>query len=224
MTHDLFFIPLIARALQEPDVRRALAEAFGQIEQLANRSGYEHGYSQFQSFMSAVHRRRELLQQQSIRRQMLECLMADNSESERRILEAWLKHDSELKREYETLSRQLNPEERVPQLRLFREGTPIGQLTWQTTGGSLTIDDIIPGSYSLQLDTGLVIWEGMLTSRELIWKEAFGHRRLELAAEAGEIQRTPTRQVDIPDACLLLRIFAGIESGSMEIELTRPGG
>jgi len=79
----------------------------------------------------------------------------------------------------------------------------------------------MPGNYVLKLlNTGWTIWHGELTARELIRMEAFGDRDLRLAA--GVRKGRPTDKKDLlNNREVILRTFAGIESGSIEIELAR---
>lgn len=57
MNEDLFFLPEITRALQQPDPARALREAFDRI-QIRGKS-FQRGYRQFLHFMISVRRSRE---------------------------------------------------------------------------------------------------------------------------------------------------------------------
>ncbi len=53
---DLFFMPLIANALQKPDPKKALQDAFEQIEELGRQPEYKQGFRQFQMFMTQIKR------------------------------------------------------------------------------------------------------------------------------------------------------------------------
>ena len=51
MDNYLYFIPLLARALQQADSGPALKQAFAEIERLGRQPEYEQGYRQFRRFM-----------------------------------------------------------------------------------------------------------------------------------------------------------------------------
>ncbi|MBI1390118.1 MAG: hypothetical protein GC154_16880 [bacterium] len=51
MSHELYFLPLLMKAFDEPDRKQALLQAFEEIRTLGGRPGYQDGYVQFQEFM-----------------------------------------------------------------------------------------------------------------------------------------------------------------------------
>ena len=63
MANDLFFIPILSRALSEADPQRGLSEAFVQIQQLKDQLGYEQGYAQFKAWVEMVAQAAELSQE-----------------------------------------------------------------------------------------------------------------------------------------------------------------
>jgi len=54
MPDDMFFIPMIARALEQSDARAAMIEAFERIEAMGQQPRYRGGYEQFLDFMNSV--------------------------------------------------------------------------------------------------------------------------------------------------------------------------
>ena len=57
MSNNLYFIPLIARAMQEPHPARALRAAFNEIVRLGCETEYARGYANFEQFMRAAAQR-----------------------------------------------------------------------------------------------------------------------------------------------------------------------
>jgi hypothetical protein len=88
----------------------------------------------------------------------------------------------------------------------------------EQSGGKKIIESIFSGHYQLRLDTGLVIWEGYLNEQELLWPKAFPTKALKMAADTGELGAEPTCEFSLMDGALILRVFAGIESGLLEIQ------
>ena len=54
MASNLFFMPLIVRAIGAPDIASALQSAFAEIQRLGKREEHRRGFAQFESFMEAV--------------------------------------------------------------------------------------------------------------------------------------------------------------------------
>ena len=49
---DLYFVPILARALREPDRAEALRRAFAEIEELGREDAHRLGHEQFRQFMA----------------------------------------------------------------------------------------------------------------------------------------------------------------------------
>ena len=222
MNHDLYFVSILARALQGPDPRESLKNAFEMIERRGQEPGYQEGYRNFCRFMAEVGMHHRMWDEHDLRMAALELFAGTPSEAERwkTPLAKLAERAPWLKDECEALSQACGPRPRAFNLQLFREGRQIAELTFETARGSRLVNVICLGCYALRLDMGLVLWEEVLTAADLLWTEAFGGKELVLAAEDGEVRRQPSREVKVPDAGLILRIFPGIESGSLEIELT----
>ena len=56
----LYFFPIIAKALQEPDIEKALRKAFGKIKQMGVEERYAEGFENFEIFMQEVCRRHQI--------------------------------------------------------------------------------------------------------------------------------------------------------------------
>ena len=223
MSHELFFIPILARALSDPDVQQALADAFTTIERLQHEEGYQEGYRNFETFVAEVHARQQMVHEHDIRMALLIRTAGASAETQQweQILASEIRRSPWLRAENDTLGELFRPLRRVAVLQLLRDGRQIAEVSFETIPGRHAIADIRPGRYALRLDTGLILWEGELTAKNLIWGQAFGGRSLELAAEAGEIQHRPPDTIPVSQAGVTLWLLPGLESGSLEIELSR---
>jgi len=226
MSHNLYFIPILAKALTQADVRKSLDNAFALIERLGHQELYAEGYRNFHQFMSESFKYRQLLDEQAVRAALLSHIESTAAETKVRDFLDQIQKDKSLrfKEEHEALCRELELcTERtwIPTFHVICNGRELDQVSFPTQPGRRTVDGISPGHYVLKLDSGLVIWDGRLNARDLIWTQAFGERNLELAAETIEIRRRPVRVIQVPEAAMILRTFAALEVGSLEIELTR---
>ncbi|MHC4165378.1 MAG: hypothetical protein ACYSWQ_00270 [Planctomycetota bacterium] len=226
MSVELYFVPILAKALAQPDVHQSLKNAFALIERLGHQERHAEGHGNFWRFMSESHSRRQLLNEQTIRAAILRIAEGTYPEIEGGAEPGPMEKDQSrlLENEYDALCQEFSriaPKARAPVVRILCNGLEIGQVSMPTKPGRQTVDGINPGHYTLKLDCGLVIWEGQLSARDLIWTQAYGERCIELAAETTEIGRQPTREIQIPEVAVTLRTFAGLETGSLEIELSR---
>jgi hypothetical protein len=103
-----------------------------------------------------------------------------------------------------------------------RDDKPVARRSFHVAPGKQVIGGIKTGSYLVSLDTGRVLWEGLLTEGDLVWAKAFPGRPLKMAADTGEDRGQPTRQIPLLHGSVVLRVFPGIECGTLEIELTQP--
>jgi len=222
MNHNLYFVPILAQALEEPDRGASLRKAFETIERLGQEPGYQEGYRNFCQFMAEILMHRRLLDEHDLRMVALERVTDSPSEVKRSepLLAQLLGRGRWLKDEYEALAQTCKARPEGFALQLLVGGRSIAELTFETARGRRTVNAVRPGHYVLRLDTGLVLWEETLSAADLLWTEAFGGKELALAAEAGQVRRRPSRELKIPNTGLILRTFPGIECGSLEIELT----
>ena len=78
---------------------------------------------------------------------------------------------------------------------------------------------ISPGSYTIRLTNGRVLWNGELTRENLLWTYAYPGKELRLAAETVAAEQTPTKIELFLDGELEMSVFAGLESGEMRIRV-----
>lgn len=223
MNRNLYFVPILAEALRGSDQCESLEKAFMAIETIAQNPDYTVGYRNFIWFMAEVCDHRQRLDDHDLRMVMTEWATGGSDEAEccDSLLSRLLERCPWLRGEYEALCQACGHRALSLRLQILRDGRQIGEVNSGAVPSSHMVDDIYPGHYALRLDTGLVVWEGRLDARNLIWSQAYGGRSLELAAEAGDSRRQPTYEVVVSGAGVVLRTFAGLESGSLEIELKR---
>ena len=184
MNDDLYFLPMIARALQQPDPEGALREAFERIRAMGQDPRYRRGYEQFLRFVDLA---------RQLERGKVE-------EPGVQLGEATLRPGG-------------------VDIVIERDGDIISTCSFWSTPATRTIGGIVAGSYLLRLDTGRVLWEGRLAEEDLLWARAFPKQALRVAADTGGARRQMAREVVLLEGTLILRVFAGVESGTVEIEL-----
>lgn len=228
MSKPLYFVPMIARALQQPDPKEAVKSTLEAIRRLGRQPGYGQGYQQFLRFMAEVRLRHETRladEEESIvdilTAMMVERATADPTDAPEAI-DVGEPEASPWSAEYERLWADLRSVAERPaicEIIIERDGDPIATCSLDPGGGPRSVGGIVPGGYRLVLETGRVLWEGRLDERDLLWTKAFPDRPLPMAADTGEPQREPTRRFDLLEGEIVARVYAGIESGSVEIEV-----
>ena len=174
MANELYFVPILQEALQDPEPGPALGRALDTIQRLGAQVDYRSGFENFRQFIQEVWSCHDLIGGDQVSELIIE-LATDASAFDRAQLEAAMKvidSNPDWKNEYEQLRSQV----------------------------------------------GLILWEGQLTGRDLLWADAFGPESLELAAETANVQRRPTRRVVLLGGEVILRVFARIEGGEIEVE------
>jgi hypothetical protein len=233
MIEDLYFIPILAEALKAPQVEEALRGAFAQIRALGQQPQYKQGLLQFEEFMRRVNDYRQQDQSSSLNETMIRTSMVElatntfegTGQERQAILDA-ISSRRDWKDQYDRLITDIQrhqPAAAVTRVLLLRNGEPLGFVEVAEGTGRGTVNGATPGSYSLQLDTGRVVWEGSLTEEDLVWTKAFPGQPLPLAADTGEQRSRTTQRFDVFSGEIILQVFAGPESGSVEI-IVRPSG
>ena len=82
-----------------------------------------------------------------------------------------------------------------------------------------TVGDILPGVYSIELSTGRQLWKRRLREDSVLWDRAFPLENLPMAADTGELPiRFSREEILVPEE-LILRVYPGVHSGTLEIHL-----
>jgi hypothetical protein len=222
----LYFISIIARALQSPDVERALRNAFCEIKKKGSEERYAEGFRNFELFTQEVYNRYQVTATDHIREliALLGTGMFEGPLQEKQSLLNIINSHPQWKAEYEAFCRMEaheDPTQDFPVIAVLNEKGFVREITFTKISGRESIDNIVPGNYKVKLvNTGWIIWEGHLTAEKLISSEAHKNKYLPLAAGPPK----PTGEIDPLDGCLKLCTYAGTESGRVEIELTGQEG
>jgi len=222
MNRHLFFISIIEQALKGQDTVKALENAFQEIKKRGFQKPYTEGFRNFERFMDIAFMYREVFVTDYIRRFIVELAanVFDGTEWERQLLLETIYSHPEWKAEYETICHEQateDLEQNFPLIQLICGEQCIGERELKKIPERVFFEGISPGNYKIKLvNTGWIIWEGKLTSNELIWTA------LPMAAETERIQKRRTNKIDLlNNEELILHTYPGIEKGRIEIELTR---
>lgn len=224
----LFFIPIIARALQSHDPKQALEEALEEIRELGKESEYQEGYEQFREFIKTAmappaedseHRVRLL--KEAIHRLVHDLAMDtfEGDEEQKESLLGALRSYPEWNAQYLRIVEELhglflpNMELKVEVLKGNRS---IG--SFPISPAPATIGAVTPGKYTVQFSNGRILWEGELAKEDLIWAYAFPGKDLAMAAETDASKREPTKKISLLNGEITLSVFAGLEAGQIRIE------
>ena len=177
MATEMYFIPILQRALSKAKPEEALADAFEEIVRKGEHPTYRKGFMQFQAWLGAAAQTGEISS------------------------EEWLAllHPSEVG------------------LFMFRDETIVERCSLTLCESSAVFNKILPGRYSLLLETGWLIWEASLTAEDLLRTEANPGDSLDLSASSPGDHQPPSRSYRLAENRLLLQIFPGLEWGRIEI-------
>jgi len=228
MTKDLYFLPIIADALKQPDPRVSLREALEKIQNLGRQPQYERGFLQFQQFMTKVKRNWEKGYQkpEDMARDVIRYLALQvgtgvlEGDEVKAILDLIRSHPL-WQEEFERLSRDASESEipRLPEIIIEKNGERIASIPCGNFPVTHKIQNVTPGLYTISLDTGRILWQEDLTEQELIWTIAFPEQALDLAADTGEGVERSRREIRLLDGRLVIRVFPEIESGRLELTI-----
>lgn len=230
MDQDMYFVCLLADALKAPDREAALQQAFEKINSLGRLPEYRQGYRQFEIFMEFVDshmkkNRKKALLDNVLRVLMVELAsgMFDGDDAQRQELldiinsrPDWQGQYLSIEQEIEIMNRQFDNIE----IFVFRDNESVAKVSLSEKKKTAVLDNLMPGFYRLVLSGGRQLWQGSLEAKDLIWTEAFGKDPLKLAAQTSDARENPVRTINILDGELKLHLFAGVESGNMQIEMS----
>jgi len=225
---SLYFIPIIARAINNVDPKKAMKEAFDEINELGNRPENKKGFSQFLTFVKASfdpsgeggNQKIEIINNAILR--LIYDLATDTFEGDQNQKEdliAAIKSNRKWNAEYERVIEEaqdfLGPEASI-EIEILRNGQNIASFT--INKDSDTISPIFPSKYEIRFSNGRVLWEGELTREDVIWTYAFPGENLPMAAETETHRPEPTKRISLLNGELIFCIFAGLEGGRLEFK------
>jgi hypothetical protein len=236
MANELYFLPIIIRALEGPNPKAKLLRAFQTIEQLGREADHKQGYAQFLLFM------REIGRQASQDEEDLQSRLAKTIDptivelatdtfrgapDEREAALAMIHLRTDWRERYEALRAELTEtaENAIPVAVIVEHnGRVLQTLPVAAPPASTLIRRVKPGQYIIKLSTGRVLWEGMLLGRHLQWNKAYPGRALDLAADSGDAQAEATLELALLEGEITVRVFPGLETGRMEISVRARDG
>jgi len=229
--NKLYFIPIIKKAFDDPEPIEAFRLALQEIIKLGSSSQYEAGYEQFEEFLGSGIG--ELIKndkhfsdfQLVVMERLMFQLATDNfvgSSDIKEILLDKIKANPILNDRYEKLLSEL-PEysEDLPllEVELFRANDLVVSQNFPKKTGREYFKNITPGQYILKLSNGRILWEGIISAKDVIWKKAFPDRDYAMQAETVKQPTEPTRSLQIFNGQIKLTFEAGLEAGKIKLEL-----
>ncbi len=231
MSDELFFIPILARALEHRDRPAALRAAFREIAQRGRAATDARGYEQFLVFMDNVQAART--EYDTLRRldEYDEITHAafdgagHPAEAERVGRE--LLHTSEqldaYTRLFEELS-ELDDGESVAYVEVRRDGESIDVVRLERGRTTSCSTGVVPGSYEIRLDSGRLLWHGALRAQDCVWRDAFPGEPFHMAADTPEADHRPAQQFILMNGEVTIRVYPGLEAGHLELGWQPPEG
>jgi hypothetical protein len=233
MNKDLYFLKLIADALRGDQPRNQIKEALEKIHRLGQKPEYKQGYIQFTEFLKEIIKNDQDLSLQATHE--VQDLIYDmilqfslgliESESpEHFFIKKLIEFNPQWKKEYDRLTFDVNDDELMPgpiEIIFEINGKQVARIPWT---GRMILDEIggvRPGSLSIRLNTGRVLWEGELTAKDLLFTEAFPDEDLQLAADTGDHKNSVSRILQLLDGELIIRVHPDIEFGRIEVRMEK---
>lgn len=226
--NNLYFIPLLSRALESDDHPRAMEDAFRKIRLLGEQPDYEEGFRQFQEFIKTALKPSGEDSEEKIQRvrdavyRLIYSLATDTFEGDEEQKDALIKAlsstpgwNAEFERIKEEAQVFLAPKTPI-EIEVLRGDRFIGSVPVSPEPAS--ISPVPPGSYTFRFSNGRILWEGDIRKEDLMWAFAYPEKDLPMAAETVSIQREPTRSILLLNGELIVHIFAGLETGELRIE------
>jgi len=227
----LFFIPMIVKALGQPDPKSALCETFDRIKNIGKQPGRTEGFKQFLRFMREAareHSRNGWIVYPSILDEVaascVQRLTATEQDPEaiRTPDIARPSADQAIYERFCTAIRDATDRPSIREIIVERNGVMIAGFALEQAPDTHTIQDVTPGHYVLCLESGRVLWECELTDQDLVWSAAYPQRALPMAADSGDSSAEPTHEASLLGDRVLLCVLPGVESGSIAINWRGP--
>ena len=225
--HNLYFIPLLAKAFEGPDRATAFKNALSEIIRLGKSTEYKKGFEQFEQFVASglqglpedsddYTRLRDMLLQRLLT--MLATDTFDGPEEVRKSLIKRIQSNPDLAHRYQELLEELSPENEPPlEVELYKNDQLLGAQPLPSEQQGVSFDQIEPGNYSIRLSNGRVLWEDKIEAKDVIWALAYPEKEYPMAAATEKDESNRTKSIKLLDGELALFLYAGLESGGIEL-------
>lgn len=220
MNADLFFIPILADAFRQPNPATALREAITRIESQEHVPQYLLGYLQFLRFVAAGVSKGGADEQPAIVSAALRMLLRRIAEHPSDVQPGHNSRVSGRTGELDGVALTIEMMNTIAErgrslaIHIMRDGALVAALPLPLGSPSI-VRRLVPGLYTISLDTGRVLWEGTLSSRDLLWHQAFRGRPFRLAAESEARALDATRRIPLRVGKLSVVVYPGVETGTM---------
>lgn len=227
MDNEMYFIKWITEAFKQDDKEAALEAAMEKIKSLGSQPEYAQGYEQFQVFMGLVNSHIKKNQKKALSDHVIRALMIElatetfdgDGQQTKNILDI-IQSNPVWQNEYQALSKEIQPFQSPfdkLDISVLRDDQPVGTVSLTEQDNTQAVDHLVPGLYKLMLSTGRLLWEGALGEQDLLWAKAHAGQPFKMAADSGDAKPAPAKSISILKGELQLNVFAGVESGSLEI-------
>lgn len=233
MTHkkSLYFVPILARAIQSKDQEAAMVTAFDEIIRMGNQRAYKEGLAQFQALIKAAiepvgKESDEKIQIiKDVIYKIIFNLVTDtfegNKEHEQNFINA-LKSNPRWNAEFERIQNEakacLSPDSLI-EVEFIKDDQVFYSFPLSTN--AISIGHIAPGKYTVQMSNGRMLWEGDLMREDVIWAYAYPEKDLPMAAETKPLDQKPTRTIPLLGGELTMKVFAGLEGGRITLKIEK---
>jgi hypothetical protein len=226
----LFFLPMIAEALQKPDPKKGLHEAFEEIENLGRQTEYKQGINQYQMFMFEINKNigvssrlpEDILLNTMLLDLGLQVIAGvfeqnrDDEQASLDLIKSRLDWENQFKRLCSETEKGKAPD-RTTKIIINKDGEYLETIKFSRPTFIKTLRDIKPGLYEFKLETGRILGEETLTKKELLWTYAYPEQDLKLAADTGDTVEQPGKEIEFLNGELILQVFPGLESGRLRV-------
>jgi hypothetical protein len=232
--NGLYFIRLLQQAYNSSDRQKAFGAALEEIRSKGNLPEYRDGFENFQFFLKVLdeyaYTKTDIVS--DLKAGILEAKVIDiltdtfaGSDKERQTIIDVLKADPRFLSEFQSLKAEI--EEFLPRgssimIKIEKDGQLFASFAYSPSSERSLVKGITPGSYSIKLSTGLLIWQGKLSEKELIWTKAFPREKVKAAAETKAIGQKTSHSEPLLNGELTLEIFPGLESGAIQLSVRKP--
>ena len=224
MNDDLFFIPILAEAIEDSDPTSTLERALERIRKVGRAQRYETGYRQWRRFIEAatagVGESERLAVADAAIWMAIARLCGENVEtgvltdgSHRVQRPARGSADLSMMRKLRAIGLRRG----AAMLMIQRESRLVASRCLDPVDQA-SISGVRPGAYTLTLDTGRLLWSGHITDADLIWDCAFPGRPLVMAADSTFSSAPPTKTIPLTVGPVALVVYPCVETGSLQLE------
>ncbi|MFC1607955.1 hypothetical protein ACFL47_08295 [Candidatus Latescibacterota bacterium] len=228
--NDMYYLTILQQAFQQKDPVIALRDAFREIIAKGSEPEYHEAYQRFLDWISTGI---DELQTddpelwESISKQALTSIMSsiatdtfEGSDKAKNNFIKAIEANKQLRDVFRDILSSIELTKLPPhEFVLEKDSVEFARIVFPKGEKEARLYRVVSGTYTLSHASGRFLWEGRISTSQVIWSEVFPDEDYSMAADTDEVAVQTSMKVSLLDGEIVISLTPGLESATMKVTL-----